>query len=343
VNDRGRENSGTDRKVAFLRDPGSYPEFTERVDAVETHKSWVFLTDQFAYKFKKPIRYNSFDFRSLNTRCANCETEVRLNRRLAPDVYLGVEPLTIDEHGELVIGGEGTLVDCLIKMTRLPEDRMLSSLIENSLIVDAEIQQVARKLAVFYRDAPASIRDFEGYKRHILEEMDRNRRALTMPGRGLEERPVLDLLNRARGFLSERDELFRSRVQCGRIVEGHGDLRPEHICLLPEPVIFDCMEFDHQLRNVDPIDELAFLSLECDRLGCPSIRPILFGVYEEVTDDHAPQELISFYSVYRACIWARLAILRTQELEPSDWGKWIARAETYLEIAEQHCAALTAN
>ena len=342
MNQRGTHRSETSREVAFLRDPRSYPKFTERVDVVETHKSWVFLTNQYAYKLKKPIRYHSVDFRSLSTRCANCETEVRLNRRLAHDVYLGVEHLTTGEGNDFVIGGAGTLVDCLVKMKRLPADRMLSSLIENDCVEDSEIRKVARKLARFYRDAAAAIHDFDSYERHLNAEIARNQPALTLSGRGLEDYPVLNLLDLQRRFLREHKDQFRSRVEGGKIVEGHGDLRPEHICVLPEPVMFDCLEFNVQLRNVDPIDELAFLSLECERLGDPSIGPILFEVYEDVTGDDAPDELISFYSVYRACIWARLAILRTRELEPADWHKWVVRAGAYLDIAEQHQAALVA-
>jgi uncharacterized protein len=326
--------------VAFLRETTSYPEQPETVEVIETHKSWVFLTQSHAYKLKKPIRYDSIDFHPLQTRCANCEAEVTLNRRLAGDVYLGVDRITVNSRGDLQLGGDGPLVDCLVKMKRLPEDRMLSHLIDKQRVSEQEAHAIATKLARFYRDSLSVIQSPEAYRTHLLDEMRTNLAGLSEPGRGLDSKRIERLHDCQMTFIREQVSLLDERVLAGMIVDGHGDLRTEHICVLPNPVIFDCLEFDDRLRLVDPVDELAFLSMECERLGNQSIGAILFSVYTDVTGDQPPAHLIAFYTVYRACMWARLAIWRTRELEREKWAKWTDRAKTYLRIAEVHAGDL---
>jgi uncharacterized protein len=326
--------TGVNQKVSFLKNPRAYPDNPENVEVIETHKSWVFLTEHHAYKLKKPVRYNSIDFRPLDARCADCKTEVILNRRLAGDVYIGVEELRLNDQDELSLDGSGTLVDCVVKMKRLPAHRMLSSLIEERCVRADELRTVATKLARFYKASEPVLTSVDAYREHLLTEMQANVAALSEPVYDLPIRTVEELDACQRRLLTVQDNLIGSRVVDGRIVDGHGDLRPEHICVLPEPIIFDCLEFDARLRMVDPIDELSFLALECERIGDASVGPVLFSVYEQITGDSVSPELVAFYMMYRACMWARLAIWRTRELEPAACTKWITRATAYLEIAE---------
>jgi uncharacterized protein len=331
---------GAGELVAFLSDARVYPDRPSRVEVIETHKSWVFLTDTHAYKLKKPIRYNSVDFRPLAARCADCEMEVVLNRRLAGGVYIGVAQITRNEHGALSIGGPGALVDCLVKMQRLPSERMLSHLITTGRVRNDEVRPVAAKLARFYRDSPSVLDDPGEYTRHLRSEMQASVEALSLPGRGLDPAGIQRLHDGQLRFLRAHADLLADRVAAGRIVDGHGDLRAEHVCVLPDPVIFDCLEFDARLRRVDPTDELSFLALECERLGDPSLGQVIFAVYQEVTGDEVSPALLAFYTVYRACMWARLAIWRTLDLDRDEWGKWIDRAQTYVWIAEARYAAM---
>ena len=122
----------------------------------------------------------------------------------------------------------------------------------------------------------------------------------------------------------------------GRIVEGHGDLRPEHVCVESPPVIFDRLEFSRAFRLIDPADELAFLAMECERLGAPQVETELFGAYRRVTGDYPPPSLVYFYKVQRACLRARLAIWHLHDLPKSVWPRWRAVAEEYLRLAESY-------
>ncbi len=142
-------------KVDFLRQPGSYPEGTSRVDVIETHMSFVFLLDRYVYKLKKPIRFKLLNLVTLEDRRRNCQAEVRLNRRLAPDVYIGVVPLGRDERGAFRLGTEANITDWLVKMKRLPASSMLDAVIEAGTLRRDDVERLGRALAAFYRSAPA--------------------------------------------------------------------------------------------------------------------------------------------------------------------------------------------
>ncbi len=327
-------------KVGLLRRPATYPDAPGRVDVVETHMSWVFLTDRYAYKMKKPVRYDFLDFSTLALRRRDCEEEVRLNRRLAPDVYLGTVPLTRDASGNLHLGGEGEVVEWLVKMRRLPAERMLDHMIRQRSVQEADVRELALLLARFYRGCPPVELSAEQYRAGFTNALQLTLRELSVPDYALPRRLVGQLHAAQAHFLSREAGLFDARVEAGKIVEGHGDLRPEHICLTPEPVIIDCLEFNRRLRIVDPVDELAFLAMECERLDAPRVGDWLFQTYVQVTHDQPAARLVYFYKMFRACLRARFAIAHVRELEKQDWPKWQHSAAEYLRLAEDYRARL---
>jgi aminoglycoside phosphotransferase family enzyme len=366
-------NTATEAKVGVLRRPATYPDAPGRVDVVETHMSWVFLTDRYAYKMKKPVRYDFLDFSTLALRQRDCEEEVRLNRRFAPDVYLGTVPLTLDAYGNLHLGGEGEVIDAsrdgrgtstgmgevdrvgseqsrprreqavewLVKMRRLPAERMLDNMIRQRTVQEADIGKLAMLLARFYQGCSPVELSGEQYRAEFMNALELNRRELSVPEYALPRRLIEQLHAAQRSFISREAGLFDARVEAGKIVEGHGDLRPEHICLAPDPVIIDCLEFNRRFRIVDPVDELAFLAMECERRGAPWIGDRLFHTYTQVTRDLPATRLVLFYKIFRACLRARFAIGHVRELEKKDWPKWQQSAEEYVHLAESYCGQLT--
>jgi uncharacterized protein len=331
---------GIHDKVAALSSPGLYPDDPARVEVVETHKSWVFLTDTRAYKLKAPIRYNAVDLHRLTRRHKNCLEEVRLNRRLAPDVYLGIASLTADERGTLTLDGRGRVVDWLVVMRRLPADRMLDDLIQRDRLREHDVRAVATVLSGFYqRCQPIDISPPQ-YRRRLREDILVNRKEIANAEYRLPQETIELVHDVQLTMLETESELFDARVHEGRIVEGHGDLRASHVCLEDPPVIFDCLEFDRDLRIVDAADEQAFLALECERIGAAFVGPLLFDVYEQETSDHPTPRLLDFYKSYRACVWARLALWRTHDIEKDKWGKWLSRANEYLQLAEKYSRSL---
>lgn len=318
-------------KVATLKQAKTYPDKPGRVDVVETHMSWVFFTDRYAYKLKKPVRYDFLDFSTLEARERYCTEEVRLNRRLAHGVYLAVIPLTIDSQGNVGFGEGGEVIDWLVKMRRLPANRMLDHMIAHQNVQTADIREAALLLARFYKASPPVRLHSEQYRAQFEHDVKYNRRGLKKSAYGLDG-DLIDRIHDAQlGTLEHDRMLFDPRLD--KIVEGHGDLRPEHICLQPTPVIFDCIEFNRRFKIVDPADELSFLAMECERLGAPFVGREFFRIYQEVTDDSPPECVVQFYKAYRACLRARLAIWHTHELEQSQWPKWRKLANEYLALA----------
>jgi aminoglycoside phosphotransferase family enzyme len=320
-------------KVAYLRRPETYPERPTQVDSIETHMSWLFLTDRFVYKLKKPIRYDRLDFTTLSLRRFYCEEEVRLNRRLAETVYRGTVALTREEGGALALNGAGQPVDWLVHMRRLPESRMLDWILARRVVEEDEVRAVALRLAEFYANARRiSISTAEFCKR-LEEGIHDDRHELSRPEFGLPRERVEAIASNLLAFLAKNTELFEERVRMGRIVEGHGDLRPEHICLTPEPVVIDCLEFCQELREQDPADELAFLALECERLGQPRVGDWFLGAYEERAGDRPSRPLLEFYRTYRILRRAKIAAWHLSEPTTRDRERYAARARRYLEFA----------
>jgi aminoglycoside phosphotransferase family enzyme len=320
-------------KVALLRQPQTYPGRPTRVDVIETHMSWVFLTPQHVFKLKKPVRYDYLDFSTLAARKMYCEEELRLNPSLAPGVYLDVVPLARDAAGNTRVEGPGTVIDWLVKMHRLPAERMLDFLIERHALEPADVHAVAESAHFYKSSKPIGLRGDE-YRDLYANKIRVNRAGLRDP---VYELPA-DLINAVHDtqeeFLARLPELFDRRAADGRIVEGHGDLRPEHVCLQSPPVIFDRLEFNRAFRIIDTADELAYLAMECERLGAPQLESELFGVYRRITGDHPSPQLVCFYKAHRACVRARLAIWHLRDQEKSTWPRWRAVAGEYLQIAQ---------
>jgi uncharacterized protein len=331
----GRHGTEFAAKVAFLSRPQSYPAGTPEVARIETHMSWVFLTEAHAYKLKKPVRTAYIDLRGLAARAHNCTEEVRLNRRLSSNVYLGVIPLVKDAAGNLALATSGDVVDWIVEMRRLPSDRMLDHLVRTGKVSLGDIDALVRRLCDFYRQCPPAAIAPAKYRQDFTDSIAACRRVLVRPAYKLSADLVEHVCARQLVFLS-RTALFDARVHAGRIVEGHGDLRPEHICLETEPQIIDCLEFSRRLRTLDAADELGYLALECERLGAPQIGGQILTAARGENGDAVPDVLVEFYQSYRACVRAMLAILHLQEAAVQDPAKWAARAAQYLELAHAH-------
>lgn len=327
-------------KVRFLRRPDSYGERPARVEVKESHMSWVFLTERRAYKLKKPVRYTYLDFGTIEARRRNCEAEVRLNRRLAPDAYRGVVALTVEASGALRLGDGGAVCDWLVEMVRMPAEKTLDAKIELGAVDDDEIRSLAGALVRFYAAAERIPMKAVDYRRRFERDLAENRRELSRPEFGLPAEPTLRVSAAQRRFLEARAGLLDARAESGRIVEAHGDLRPEHIYLGHPPTIMDCLEFNRELRLLDPLDELAYLTLECRRLGMPRVGRMVLEFYEEQSRDHPERALNDFYASFRAMLRAKLAIWHLDDGEIEDRDKWCGRARAYLRLACEHAERL---
>ena len=226
-------------KVCFLSDPASYAHAPRKVRVVETHMSFVFIADAKSYKLKKPVRFFFLDFSTLKSREAMCREELRLNRRLAPDVYLNVRALTASSTGVLAISGGGATVDWLIEMRSLPERQMLDVMLAEGRVCDHEIDLLAKRLAEFYLTAERSTIAAGDYANRFFREQQINREVLTARAFHLDHGRATLVLDRLDARLAMDRPLIEERVRAGCIVDGHGDLRPEHVNFADGIAIFE--------------------------------------------------------------------------------------------------------
>jgi aminoglycoside phosphotransferase family enzyme len=331
-----------DDKVAFLRRPGAYPGEAE-VETLQTHMSWVFLTGERVYKLKKPVRFSYLDFSTLRRRTLACSEELRLNRRLAREIYLGTAPLILKPEGfrlgDLAPDGPtadlpegGDVVDWLVVMRRLDRGRMLEDLLHDG-VSDGALSRLADRLANFYRHAPRARMTPSAWSARRRTELKEARAVLLDPRLSVPRGLVRRVLALAAQIGARYDAGVARRARRGRLLDGHGDLRPEHIWLGDGVVIIDALEFNPALRAVDPLEEIAFLDLECARFGSPAIgarlrRKILWRLAEI-----QPEPLYTYYRSRRALQRARLAIAHLLEPEPRKPEVWPVRTRAYLRFA----------
>ena len=322
-------------KVRFLRSPEAHRGRTD-VDAIETHMSWVFLAGDRVLKMKKPVRFPMLDFSTLAARERHCRDEIRCNARLAPGVYLGLETLQWDGIALTRLAEEALpacprTVEWLVSMRRLPADRMLHRLVADGGVTTGAIDAVLDLLAGFYRGATRIAVTADAYAARLHREQAANREVLLRPQFHLERAALV--LDRMEDALHRHAGLLAERCREGRIVEGHGDLRPEHVCVIDPPVIIDCIEFNAELRQVDPLDEIAQLGLECALIGAPWIGPLLVAGLCIRLDDRPPAGLPNLYTGRRALLRARLAMAHLLDPQPRVPERWAPLAQRCLACA----------
>lgn len=336
---RHEQTYSLNEKVEFLKRPEVYP-FATYVDALETHMSWIFLTDQYVYKLKKPVYYDFLDFRTLEARYNYCMEEVRINQPLAGDTYLGIVALKIYQ-GVMQLNGNGETIDWLVKMKRLPEEYMLHNAIKEGNIRNELIQQAAEMLADFYVKSPPVGMAPQQFKQYMLKSIEQISTELLRSEFKLQQFLITAITTDLVHFVVKQADLFDQRIADERIIECHGDLRPEHICLAPDLVIIDRIEFNKDLRIMDVAEELSFLALECEMLGSPATGQLFLNVYKEKSHDKLPDLLIFFYKAKRAFLRAKLSIHHLLEKGyQSGEQKWRSRCNNYLLAANAYCKQL---
>jgi uncharacterized protein len=316
-------------KVAHLRKlcgPGD--------EVIETHFAWIFLVGDRAFKLRKPVRRDTMDYRTVDLRRVDSEEDVRLNRRLAPDVYLRTLPLVRCMDGRIVPGGRGDVVDWLVEMRRLDRRWFLDAALERGDVTVPMLERVADALAGFYASAaPAVSRPGELGPR-LAAQVAGNARAIAAmdaPGSALLARLQL-------AALEALETALDARATGGCVVEAHGDLRPEHILLADPPAVIDCLEFDRDLRVMDRAEELCVLEIECARIGHAATGGWLLDACLARLGDHVPAALLDFYRSHRAAHRAKLYIWRAAEPDGATPEHWRARAATYLGTALESAA-----
>lgn len=324
--------------IAALRHPAAYEHPVDTVQLVETHISWVLLTGSYAYKIKKPVDFGFLDFSTLEKRHFFCQEELRLNRRLAPDLYLEVTPITgnpLDPR----MGGSGPIVEYAVKMRQFDEMALGDRLARNRQLRPEHIDGLAESLAAFHdRCARSGEADRYGVPEVIETAAENN---------FIQIRPLLEAeadrqrVDGLRTWTQEQYERLKERMatrkQNGFIRECHGDLHLGNLVLLHERLVpFDCIEFSQDLRWIDVISELAFIMMDLEVKGLQHLAFRLLNHYLEITGDYSGIELLNYYRIYRALVRAKIACLTRAQTDDQDQRETLAgRAREYMAYAEQ--------
>jgi aminoglycoside phosphotransferase family enzyme len=215
---------------------------------------------------------------------------------------------------------------------------MLDAAIRAGTVTEHDIRNLVRRLVSFYRDAEHIETDARAYRASFAAGIESNRAEIARSHYGLPAAPIEWVTQALLRFLEREGTALDERARGNRIVDAHGDLRPEHIALNAEPKIIDCLEFKREFRLLDPVDELSFLAMECERLGAGGIGDRILGGYLAASGDAPPDRLVWFYKAYRACLRAKIAIWHIADHEIRDTEKWRKRASDYLALAERYAA-----
>jgi aminoglycoside phosphotransferase family enzyme/predicted kinase len=327
-------------KTDLLR-PGAFAAIAPAcsVSLIETHISWVFVLDRDVLKVKRPVDLGFLDFRSCEQRRLACEEEVRLNARLAPGVYRGVVPVTLELDGRCVVGGLGLVVDWAVHMERMSDARRADHLLGEGQLTPRRIDAIAATIAEFHRDARSDaevtrLGDPAAIARNVEENFDQTRSSL---GRYLSPQESEEIVRWQTRFVRDERERFMKRIAQRRIVEGHGDLRLEHVYLEESGTIrvLDCIEFNERFRYADACADIAFLSMDLARAGRVDLAERLLAAYAREADDYELYSVVDFYESYRAFVRGKIAAMLENDggVEPAARERAAKEARRYFLLA----------
>jgi len=331
--------------VKALSKPSAYPHKVREVRLIQTHISWIFLTGKYVYKVKKPVNFGFLDFTTLKKRKFYCEEEVRVNKLLAPAVYLGVVPITLN-RGELRVGGRGRVVEYAVKMLQLPQELIMSKMLESGRVNVKDIEKLAKIIAQFHKKAKTTPKiNHYGLPKTIAFNWNENfAQTEEYINETISREEWEEVKKRVEDFMKNNSNLFKKRVRQGKVKECHGDLHSGNIFLLRDsPVVFDAIEFNPRFRCSDVVSDVAFLTMDLEFHGHKKLAKRFVEVYKYHSKDEELSRLLSFYKCYRAYVRGKVTGFRLRELglTKSEKEKIRKIAHSYFQLALKYARELT--
>ena len=326
-------------QIIKMKEECLFPDNCENSAFTETHISWIVLTDQYAFKVKRPVKLSFLDFSTTKKRKHYCLQEVKLNKRLAPDMYLGVIPVTKSLIAEKT-NNDDDIIDYAVQMKRMDNDKEMHKLLEDSKVTKKDMEKLARKIAQFHKDTQTvknafnttgMIDEFTDINNVIDEDAENQLISADY------KKIVYQCIDKSKKYLNENRSLFNERIINGFQRDCHGDLNATNIFLYDDPVIFDCIEFNDDFRYIDILSEIAFLCVDLDFYGSKDLSSLFVKNYKqsfEIKDIDMPDPLFNFYKCYRANIRAKVTLLSMSE-DPDDKNKQ-KDVEGFIKLMEDY-------
>jgi len=332
--------------VSYLLEPTAYEPVPEAVKLVQTHISYVFITDNLVYKFKKPVDFGFLDFISLANRRHYCQEELTLNKRLCPSIYLGLVALKktgdtfkLEDDGDT--DGDN-IVEFGVKMKRMPEEKMMPRIISSGSLTPEMIDAICDTLVPFYAkaDGGPEIREFgrpEAVGVNVFENFSQTDPFIETDALSREQ------FDRIKSFSEKflrQDDLFAERIAAGRIRDCHGDLYSANICLADRVYIFDCIEFNKRFRYCDVASDIAFLAMDLDYHGLEDLSDRFVSRFTNLSADTTLNKMLNFYKCYRAYVRGKINLFTASapEVDAATQKQCLAMAKKYFQLAERYAA-----
>jgi uncharacterized protein len=328
------------RQINALLDSCTLPCNCNKLTLKETHISWVILSDDYAFKIKRPVKYSFLDFSTLERRKHFCHEEVRLNKRLAPEMYLDVLPVTEKMLSETPDGNQNDILDYAVRMKRMDNDKEMDNLLRYGDVSDEHIDKLAEKISRFHDSAEIIKKDVKvEHLQGLYADIKHAVPFLTdNDHEGWDER-INDCIKESHRFLTDNKVFLRERVREGFHRDGHGDLNSRNIFLYDEPLIFDCIEFNAEFRQIDVLNEIAFLCMDLDFFEKERLSELFFKNYSEyagIENNGDAQRLFTYYKSYRANIRAKVTLLKAKKKKSGGFSGDLDEARRYLRLMERY-------
>jgi len=327
--------------IRALLVPSAYEHETPDIRLVQTHISYVILAGDYVYKFKKPVDFGFLDFTTLEKRQYCCRQELRLNRRLSPEIYLDLVAVK-RSNGAFHLDGEGETIEYGVKMARMPEERMMVNVINAGLLDRKHIDSLVDILVPFYRQAEHNeeIDRFgkaDAVSVNILENFDQTHGFVG--GEALSKDQFDVISDYARHFLT-REEVFEQRISEGKIRDCHGDLYSANICLADKVYIYDCIEFNQRFRYCDVASDMAFLAMDLDFHGLADLSVYLIERFVGSSQDGSLINVLDFYKCYRAYVRGKIGLFTANDpaVEEEVRKSCMTDAANYFRLAMKYAA-----
>lgn len=328
--------------VDALLSPVAYPHYTGEIDLIQTHISFVFLTQEYVYKVKKAVNFGFLDFSTLDKRRMFCEKELQLNKRLCPEIYL--EVVSINKSDTIKISGSGEVVEYALKMKRLSQERIMTQLVRQNKINKKTVEEIARIIAIFHSTALTSLTISEFGSIEVIKTNWNENFAQT---KGYIDKTILQtdfnfIQTTINTFIEENKRLFESRIVNKRIRDCHGDLHSGNIFITEKICIFDAIEFNDRFRYSDVAADLAFLAMDLDFQQKPELAKYFIEKYVEFSNDQQIIHLLAFYKCYRAYVRGKVVSFRLDDLNITDQEKSsaILESQAYFKLAAEYAKSL---
>jgi uncharacterized protein len=328
--------------VEAMLNPQTYPEPTSKIELIQTHISFVFLTEKYVYKIKKPVNFGFLNFSTLKQRHVFCEKELQLNRRLCPEIYLEVVPL--NKSATLKIKGEGETVEYALKMKRLPQNRIMTVLLQEGKIDKKAIDDIAKIVAKFHSQAEtnAEISEF-GSLKIVKVNWDENFAQTTKYiGQTIPKEAFEFTKAKIDGYMTKNKALFQSRIEGKHIRDCHGDLHSGNIFVTDKICIFDAIEFNDRFRYSDVAADVAFLAMDLDYQKRSDLADYFIAQYLVYSKDAQLAQMLPFYKCYRAYVRGKVVSFRLDDphIGSKEKDAAINEASAYFQLAEEYAKLL---